>query len=130
MNVFKLLSIVSAFTLTASGFGAYQGQVVELNSRSQINQTLATTPFVIIDLYAHWCRPCQMMSPVLHSLVQRRPDVAVIKVNADSSMHAVTGLMSTRSLPTIAFFKNGSKVAEFTGARSDTQMMAEVARLF
>jgi putative thioredoxin len=130
MNVFKFLSIVTACTLTASSFAAYQGQVVELNSRSQINQALSTTPFVIIDLYAHWCRPCQMMSPVLHSIVQRRPDVAVIKVNADSSMHAVTGLMSTRSLPTIAFFKNGSKVAEFTGARSDAQMMVEVARLF
>lgn len=130
MNVFKSCALLAAIALTTNGLFAYKGQVVELSSRSQINQALSTTPFVIIDLYAHWCRPCQMMSPILQSIVQRRPDVAVIKVNADSSIHAVSGLMSTRSLPTIAFFKNGTKVTEFTGARSDAQMMAEVTRLF
>lgn len=130
MKLFKSLSLLVALTTVATGVASYQGQVVELSSRAQINQALASNQFVIIDLYAHWCRPCQMMSPILHNIVNHRKDIAVIKVNADRSAGAVSGLMSTRALPTIAFFKNGAKVAEFTGARSEAQMMAEVNRLF
>ncbi|BDC34503.1 hypothetical protein Noda2021_04610 [Candidatus Dependentiae bacterium Noda2021] len=131
----KLLSFLSlTLALTAFGLHAhqYQGQVVDLSSipNANISNVIATHPFVIVDLYAHWCRPCQLMNPILYNIVRHRPQITVVKVNADSHAGSVAHLMGTRSLPTFAFFKNGSKVAEFTGGRSEAHMMAEVNRLF
>ena len=38
---------------------------------------------VLVDFWAVWCGPCQMMAPILHELETEMPDVQIGKVNVD-----------------------------------------------
>ncbi len=41
---------------------------------------------VLVDFWAVWCGPCQMMAPILHELEEEVPDVQIGKVNVDEQM--------------------------------------------
>ena len=36
---------------------------------------------VLLDFWADWCTPCQMMGPVVDEIAGERPDIKVGKVN-------------------------------------------------
>lgn len=61
---------------------------------------------VVVDFYADWCGPCQMLSPVIEELASERSNAKFIKVNVDEQQELAKqyGVMS---IPTIIVFKNG-----------------------
>ena len=69
---------------------------------------------VLVDFYADWCGPCQMLSPVLEELAKENNDVEIIKVNTDNFMELAQeyGIMS---IPAIKLFSNGKLIKENVG---------------
>lgn len=70
----------------------------------------------VIDFYADWCGPCQMLDPVINELAEKYSDtVNFCKINIDQQKKlAVTN--QVLSIPTILFIKNGREVERITGA--------------
>ncbi len=70
---------------------------------------------LLVDFYAPWCGPCQMMGPVLEKVgAQLKDRIQVVKINTDkypdlASKHRIT------SLPTLVVFKNGQPVDRIEG---------------
>ncbi len=69
---------------------------------------------VVVDFWAVWCGPCQMMAPVLEELDKERPDLAVCKVNVDEEPDLAMRYRVV-SIPTILLFQGGQKVAQSIG---------------
>jgi thioredoxin 2 len=75
----------------------------------------ATLP-VLVDLWAPWCGPCRMMSPVLESLAHDLAGrVKLVKVNVDESP-AVAQRFDARGIPMLLVIHHGQKIAEHVGA--------------
>ena len=75
----------------------------------------ATLP-VLIDLWAPWCGPCRMVSPVLESLAQRFAGrVKLVKINVDESP-AVAQRFGVQGIPTLLVLRGGDVVAQQVGA--------------
>ncbi len=75
----------------------------------------ATIP-VLVDLWAPWCGPCRMVSPVLESLAQQLAgQVKLVKVNVDESP-ALAQRFQARSIPMLLVLQEGRIVAEQVGA--------------
>ena len=80
--------------------------------------------FVVIDLWAPWCMPCNMVTPVIESLAKKhKGKVFFGKVNIDENP-AIANKFGVMSIPTLLVFKNGEKVDELVGAMPEN-MLAE-----
>ena len=76
---------------------------------------------VLVDFWAVWCGPCQMMAPILHELEAEMPDVQIGKVNVDEQMDLARQFRVV-SIPTLIIFKNGQEVQRMVGVTSNEEL--------
>ncbi len=77
---------------------------------------------VLVDFWAVWCGPCQMMGPVIEKLAEEMEGkVKIGKLNVEDSPNTATkyGIMS---IPAFKVFKNGEVTHEFVGAMSAEEL--------
>ena len=72
---------------------------------------------VLLDFWATWCGPCQMMMPVIHGIAEEREDIKVGKVDLASRFQIL-------SIPTFLVLRGGKVVASAMGARPKEQILA------
>ncbi len=81
---------------------------------------------VLVDFWASWCGPCQMMSPVIDEVASEIGDVAKVgKLNVDENAESAQkyGVMS---IPTIIMFKDGKNVKQLVGAQAKEVLVEEL----
>jgi len=72
---------------------------------------------VLVDFWAEWCGPCQMMLPILEELSTRMEGKAkVAKLNVDEAP-TIAGQFRVMSIPTLIVFKNGEPVETLVGVQ-------------
>ena len=76
---------------------------------------------VLVDFWAVWCGPCQMMAPILHELETEMPDVQIGKVNVDEQMDLARQFRVV-SIPTLIICKNGQEVQRMVGVTSKEEL--------
>lgn len=62
---------------------------------------------VVIDLWAEWCGPCRMLSPIIDELEKELSDVKFCKINVDDEPE-LTRLFKVQSIPTVALVKDNT----------------------
>ena len=67
---------------------------------------------LVVDLWATWCGPCRMLSPVISELAEDY-DGKIVDVEENDELASDFGV---RTIPTLLFFKNGELVDKFVGA--------------
>lgn len=72
---------------------------------------------VLVDFFATWCGPCQMMAPVIDELAEEATDFKVYKVDVDVA-EAVAEDYNIMSIPTLILFDKGAAVKKKVGALS------------
>ena len=70
---------------------------------------------VLVDFYADWCGPCQVMGPVLKDVKDELKDkVSVIKINVDNNPE-IARKDQVRGIPTFFIFKTGEQLWRKSG---------------
>lgn len=70
---------------------------------------------VLVDFYATWCGPCQMMAGILEQVnAQMKHQVKVIKIDTDKYPQIATE-HQIQALPTLVLFKQGQPVERIEG---------------
>ena len=81
---------------------------------------------VLVDFWADWCRPCLAMTPILDELAAEFDGKATIaKVNIDDE-RVLGAMFQVMSIPALMVFKDGKKVAEFSGAQIKDTLKAAI----
>ena len=80
----------------------------------QARQILTKKP-ILIDFYADWCGPCQMLAPVVHEIAKENAGVIKVgKINVDEQME-LARKFRVFSIPTLVLFKEGKAVSSLVG---------------
>ena len=77
---------------------------------------------VLVDFWATWCQPCQVLMPLLAQLVDEYNGRFVLAKIDTEKQQAIAAQFGIRSIPTVKLFKNGQAVDEFTGALPEAQI--------
>ena len=95
--------------------------IVHLSKDNFKEEVLESKVPVLVDFWAVWCGPCQMMAPILHELEAEMPDVQIGKVNVDEQMDLARQFRVV-SIPTLIIFKNGQEVQRMVGVTSKEEL--------
>ncbi|AFZ71807.1 thioredoxin [Natronobacterium gregoryi] len=75
---------------------------------------------VLVDCYADWCGPCQMLEPTIEALAAET-DAAVAKVDVDAHQRLAQQL-GAQGVPTLVLYADGEPVERMVGAQTKGQL--------
>lgn len=90
----------------------------EFTDASFKSEVLESDKVTVIDLWAEWCGPCRMMTPVIEELSKEYEGKAVVgKLNVDDNPEVPTNY-NVRGIPTFLIFKGGELKEKVVGAQT------------
>jgi len=109
-------------------FGTKKHMAMQFTDANFDEEVLKSDKPVLVDFWAPWCGPCQMMGPVIDALATEMTTVKVGKLNVDENPEKASqfGIMS---IPSLKAFKGGQVVKEWMGVQSKDKLKEELASL-
>ena len=96
-------------------------RVNDTNFKKEVIEQSRKNP-IVIDFWATWCMPCNILSPVLEKLAKEYQGKFILaKVNVDEA-RTESQKYGIRSIPSVKMFKNGKVVDEFIGALPESDI--------
>jgi thioredoxin 1 len=88
---------------------------VEVNGNNFQKEVLESSIPVLVDLWAPWCMPCRMISPIVKELGNdNQGKLKVCKLNTDENQN-IAARYGIQGIPTLLFFKDGQEVDRIVG---------------
>ncbi len=95
--------------------GSTPDEPIEIGDTEEFQRVVSGHEVVLVDCYADWCGPCQMMEPTVEA-VASETDAAVAKVDVDAHP-GLAQQLGARGVPTFLVYADGEAVDRFVGAQ-------------
>ncbi|AKE66356.1 thioredoxin M [Microcystis aeruginosa NIES-3806] len=97
---------------------------------SSFEELLQTTNLpVLVDFYATWCGPCQMMAPILEQTgMYFKNRLQIVKIDTDKYPN-LASKYGIQALPTLVVFKNGQPIDRIEGVLQVNQLVQHLQTL-
>ncbi len=88
---------------------------VEVSEENFQGEVLQSAEPVLVDFWAPWCMPCQMLAPTIKKLAEENQGrLKVCKLNTDENQH-IAALYGIQGIPTLILFKESKEVTRIVG---------------
>ncbi len=105
------------------------GKVITVYDDTFEAEVLRNNLPVVVDFWASWCMPCQVMSGLMSELAKEYADkIKVAKMNVDQCMNTAQAF-GICSIPTVIFFSNGKVVDQVVGLMPKGDLIRRFDRL-
>jgi len=93
-----------------------------------VNEVIKSELPVLVDFWAPWCGPCQMMAPILTELATKfEGKLKVVKVDTDLPENQQLAMdYQIQSIPNMKLFIKGELVKDFIGYRDESTFSEEL----
>lgn len=96
--------------------------VLHLTKDNFNEEVLGSKMPVLVDFWAAWCGPCQMIGPVIEEIAGEVTDAKICKVDVDAEPE-LARKYKVLSIPTLMVFKDGELVRRESGAKSKEEIL-------
>ena len=110
----------------AGAGGTGPDEPIHVESVDQFSDVTTDYDVVLVDFYADWCGPCNMLEPIVAS-VAAKTDAAVAKVDIDQHQ-GLASQYGVRSVPTLVLFADGEQVEQVVGVQDESTLTNLVER--
>lgn len=78
---------------------------------------------VLVDFFATWCGPCQMLAPILKQVKESLGErITIIKIDVDKNQ-AIAAQYQVRGVPTMLLFQNGKQLWRQSGVVNKDELV-------
>lgn len=78
---------------------------------------------VLVDFFATWCGPCQMLTPILKQVKDNLGErITIIKIDVDKNQELASKLQ-VRGVPTMMLYQNGEQLWRQSGVLSKEEII-------
>lgn len=102
--------------------GGHFMAVLHLTKENFESEVLKSDKKVLVDFWATWCGPCQMVSPIIEELGEELTDVKVCKVDVDKEPE-ISIQYNIMSIPTLIVFENCEIANKTIGACTKDEIL-------
>jgi thioredoxin 1 len=93
---------------------------------TSFDQIINSEKPVLIDFFATWCGPCQVLGPILKEVKDSLGDrVSILKVDVDKNQELAT-MQQVRGVPTMILFQNGKQLWRQSGVMSKEEIIKNI----
>jgi thioredoxin 1 len=101
---------------------------IEINDENFEREVIKSDRPVLVDFWAPWCGPCQMLGKEIAAIAAERADTLKVgKVNVDENMD-LAAKFGISSIPAVFLFKDGKVAASSVGYMSKDELLATLFR--
>ncbi len=92
--------------------------------KTSFQDIIQSDSLILVDFYATWCGPCQMLAPILKQVKDNLGDrVTVLKIDVDKNQEIAT-LFQVRGVPTLLLFRKGKVLWRQSGLQSKEALVS------
>jgi len=104
------------------------GDILDISDDTFEEEVLKSELPVLVDFWAVWCAPCQMIVPILEHLAQNyKEKLKVFKLNIDENMK-ISAKYGIRSIPTLLLFSGGELKETIVGALPQNKIIDVISK--
>lgn len=92
-------------------------------------EVLKSEKMVLVDFFATWCAPCQMLMPVLEKIASERNDFDIIEIDVDEAKELAMRY-DIEAVPTMVIFRNGTAIDRIGGYYNKEELEEEIKKYF
>ena len=95
--------------------------VVNITTDNFEEEVINSDKKVLIDFWASWCGPCQMIGPVIEKVADEKEDIKVVKINVDEQGE-LAAKYKVMSIPTLIVLDKGKIINQSVGLISKSEI--------
>lgn len=97
--------------------------VTTITAENFQQEILSAQGVVLVDFWAAWCGPCQMLSPVVDEIAEEQSQIKVGKINVDEQRE-LAAQFQIELIPTLVAFKDGAEIGRLVGVHPKESILA------
>lgn len=97
---------------------------------NKFNQLINGDKPVLVDFFATWCGPCQMLAPILKEVKSDLgDDITIIKIDVDKNKQLMMNpQFQVKGVPTIMLFQKGKMLWRQSGVLSKEEIVKSIRK--